>query len=423
MSVKSIRVKELYIQKNTLDSIEAEVVEALKEMTGYDLVASGGKYFIDAAYFALPTNKNGIALSNDMDVDGYTMKEATIDFTGLDLPDEPKDIPEFGVTLDGNMNIIQVNISKEDIEKDPMFSMAVLGNGITYWDTDAVFHANGKSFTKEKFEEMLRALKVLGFADPVVVYVDKNVVRPYYFDIVPFVYVLAGYNRFPVRAITYVDIAYLNGISQVLYEAVKKVPANLYYHPADEKDCSAFMVDNFSDKRDIIKQYDSGVNVPEDGVLKLDIEKFVEILPYFFEGEMEPQNKVFLDSVMSHSYPSMRFMEDGHFPDAMSLSESLYRYICGFIPVSKEQKDIESLAAKGRKTVLEQDFEPELYPFDTFDYAGRADDSVAAWKDDAKKRFGIMCAFEEFPTMLPSMDQIDRVFDGRKLKVKILGKA
>ena len=182
------------------------------------------------------------------------------------------------------------------------------------------------------------------------------------------------------------------------------------------------MIDNFSDKRDIIKLFIKNNNILDTNqkIILMDIDKLSEILPYFFADKMSNKNKEFIDKLLSHKYPTSNAFEKDHFMDSMSINESLYRYINGYAVIGKSI-GTENVDFTSCKIVEEKPFDPALYPFDSFDYLDYANPNVQSMVKSVSDKFGSLCVHKDCPTQIIDINTIHESLKDKNAKVKILG--
>lgn len=420
MSNKTIKIQEILIDRSLLEWAPFCLVTGLHEHSGYYVVAANGQVFVEKSWWDNKDETETLALVNDTDLNREAKREATISFD-VDKVEE-KDIPVFGITIDDNYSIQQFNLSAEAIADDvALNSLFNSTQKPVYWDIDKNLHVGQNQYSEKQFKKYIDAVKTQGYANPVVLYVDSSFVRTYYYDLIPYLYYFLGCKTLPIRVITYKDFKYVKTISPAIYDAIKSVPANPYYAPEDKEDVSSFMVSNFSDKRDIIKSFmKNDVLDMNQKIILMDIDKLDEILPYLFTGNMTSKNKEFIEKLFAHKYPTANAFEEDHFMDSMSINESLYHYMNGYAAI-KESVGTENVDFTSCKIIEEKDFDPSLYPFDSFDYLDYADADIQKIVKIVSDKFGPLCVHKDCPTQIIDVHNIHEAIKDKNTKVKVLG--
>lgn len=423
MSNKTIKIQEILVDKSLLEWAPFCLVTGLHEHSGYYVVAANGQVFVEKSWWDNEDETETLALVNDTDLSREAKKEVTISFN-VDTIEE-KDIPVFGVTIDDNYNIQQFNLSAEAIADDaalnPLFNSA---QKPVYWDINKNLHVGQNQYPEEQFKEYIDAVKTQGYANPIVLYVDNSFVRTYYYDLIPYLYHFLGCKTLPIRVITYKDFKYVKAISPAIYDAIKSVPVNPYYAPEDKEDVSSFMVSNFSDKRDILKDFVKHTILSTDQrVVLMDLARLDEVLPYFFFDKMEAKNKEYIDALLQHAYPEHCAFEDNHFADSMSINEAIYRYLMGYAPIS-DATDINDITADVLVKKEDIVFDPALYPIDSFSYIDYAESNKEEneRRNAIIKKFGNNVVYDQYPNQLLEFQCLTDLLADSKKKVCVLKK-
>lgn len=421
MNNKTIKIQEVPVNKQLLEKTSFCLVTGLFENAGYYVVASNDQIFIEKSWWEDENINDTLALTNNMNFDQESKIETSVSFN-IDLIEESP-IPVFGITIDDNYSIQQFNIDIEEAKKDQALNAIIDSKQKPiYWTIEKILHIGSKQYTEEQFKKHIRSVKTQGFSNPLVLYADRKIVRTYYYDIVPYLYDLLNCKTLPVRIITYKDIKYIEEISPLLYQELQKIPVNPYYAPENKINVSDMMIDNFSDKRDIIKSFMKNNNILDmnQKITLMDIDKLDEILPYFFTDKMSNKNKEFIDKLLSHEYPASNAFEKDHFMDSMSINESLYRYINGYAVIGKSI-GTENVDFTSCKIVEEKLFDPALYPFDSFDYLDYASPDVQNIVKFVSDKFGSLCVHKDCPTQIIDIHNIHEALKDKNIRVKILG--
>lgn len=419
MDLNKIVVQEVAVSKALLDWVNPTIVGGMYEQSGYYVMGIDGKFYIDDVITqAMPDTVLALTNNTELNLTPVREKVITFDLGGL----KEAEAPVFGVTIDGNFNIQQFNMPLEDIKKDPGLKHLLIAAENVYWGIDGKLHIGDRVYKQDTINNHLTAIKELGYSDPVVLHVDKSVARIYYHDMMMYLYCALGFKKIPMRAISYIDIRYVKAISNSLYQALKAVPANEYYAPQDKEDVSALMLDNYSDKRQILKQYVKKT-LPQlnTEAVSMHIDNLTEIIPYFFSGDMASKNEEFVQSVRSHKFPEVCAFEDGHMADTLSISESIFRYLEGYAPICSNDK-YEALT-QGKVEVADKiDFDPALYPVDTFDYVDYVilkSTTKGKRRMKVREKFGDNVVFKNCPNQLFGMDKFHE-FLKPDMKIKVL---
>lgn len=420
MSNKTIKVQEILVDKPLLESAHFCLVTGLYKYSGYYVVATNNNIFVEESWWNNKDETETLALINNTNLNREVKRETTISFN-IDTVEE-KNIPVFGVTIDDNYNIQQFNLTVEEITDDTALnSLFSSAQKPVYWDIYRNLHVGHNQYSEKQFREYINVVKTQGYANPVVLYIDSNFVRTYYYDLIPYLYQFLGCKTLPIRVITYKDFKYVEAISPAIYNAIKSVPVNPYYAPENKEDVSSFMVSNFSDKRDIIKSFmnNSVLNMNKKIIL-MNIDKLDEILPYFFIDKMSYRNKEFINKLFSHEYPASDAFEKDHFMDSMSINESLYRYMNGYAVIG-ESVGTENIDFASCKVIEEKSFDPALYPLDSFGYLDYANPNIQNITKYVSNNFGLPCVHEDCPTQIIGINKIHEGLMNKDVKVKVLG--
>lgn len=126
MSNKTIKIQEILVDKSLLEWAPFCLVTGLHEHSGYYVVAANNQVFVEKSWWDNEDETETLALVNDHDLNREAKREATVSFD-VDTVEE-KDIPVFGVTIDGNYNIQQFNLTVEEIADDAALDSLLIAN-------------------------------------------------------------------------------------------------------------------------------------------------------------------------------------------------------------------------------------------------------------------------------------------------------
>ena len=168
----------------------------------------------------------------------------------LDIPDKMSEetMPEFGLTISDNINVIQTNVDLDDMVK--YLEKSVLN----YWGTDKHLHSGYNSYSQEEIQDTIRQIAKYGYVAPVAIVCDA-MFKPEQFSYIYALYQLMGKNTLPIRVVCYKDYKYVSKLCKSAYQAIKKVPANQYFTPLDNEDYTGDFIWNYSDKRAVFDMF------------------------------------------------------------------------------------------------------------------------------------------------------------------------
>lgn len=185
-------------------------------------------------------------------------------------------IPDFGLTLDANINMQQIHL---DIDT----ALSYVANGDK--STVKSDYSGCKHFMQERAEE----IRSFGEIKPITIYIDKEIHLIHYCDI--YIYQQLGKKKIPVRVITYKDYRYLSVVAPEIYEEVKNLPDNNFYKYFDEIDMSPFFITDNGKKREILQEKANRFSINTEHNTPLTLSKMQIrpenvniILPYFFNS-------------------------------------------------------------------------------------------------------------------------------------------
>lgn len=227
--------------------------------SGYGGIVAGGVAYYDASYIDGITKLDSDfkILTNDYlikDLVPTANKAITLEFGGESIPTQR--IPEFGCTIDNNIQIIQKDIPMAVADE-------IFAGMICYWDITEKLYCNVDVFTKDKVLEDCNRIAARGYYAPVTVYCD-TLIQVHHFDHLYYLTKMIGFSTVPVRAVTYKDIRYVRNLNENFYKQLLTVPENKTFHLLDSVDMSPYFVTNYSDKRDILKNFKSSTTMPAD---------------------------------------------------------------------------------------------------------------------------------------------------------------
>jgi len=323
-----------------------------------------------------------------------------------------KNIPTFGVTLEDNFNILQFNLTREEVNNSNVMSSIIKHRGcLMFWDTNKKYNYSSKEIDENKLKELVAIYKKQGYIAPLVLYADKDFIRPYYHDYIIYLYKVLNLDILPVRIITYKDIRYIKNIDELIYNKIKSIQSNKYYEAVDNEDMSPYMISNYSNKRDIIKKYLNGQ------FNNLQFDDLHEFLPYVFNDEKENLNKNLITNVMNHDFSKYFYLKNGKQFYSMSLSESLFNYLNGHLDTKEISITEDQIIKKFPKFEIKKiiDFDPSLLALDYFDY--NINNEIIG---EISKQFGRNCLYEESPNALIDFHVLNDLLNGSETKIKIL---
>lgn len=407
-----IRIEEKQVEKDSLDTNKAIVVQK-NDMTKYNVVNNNGFVMIDGDW--LNSNTTECAALYNTKTDKKSNEGV---YVALDDIDQ-KEIPTFGVTLENNFNIQQFNIKRSEIAEGSYLHNVIDDIFKTsFFDADKTLNVCSKKISNEKISKIFESYKGVGFAAPLVLYVDKNFIRPYYHEIVAYIYELFQFDTIPVRVITYKDIKYVENIDDALYRKLKEIPKNDFFTQEDKINYAPYMIDNFSDKKKVINTYrgNKAVKAYDGAQCRVIDESFItEVIPYVFTEEYEALNSDLIQRISSHNYQDIVYYEDGKRSCDLPISESLYHYLLGYENVAESSfEGFDKL-----KLDKEIDFDPSLLALDTFDYIESNDSKIEEIAGDILTRFGGNCVCKMLSRDLIDMRCLPDVLS-EKQKIKIL---
>ena len=423
MKNKEIIVSEAILDRSNISDLSPICMQGLRDFHGYNIIVINDRVYVDLDWFD-NDGSNTRALINDRKFKNVSVENTTsiiFDISGIN----PQPIPEFGVSIDDNYNIQQTNILIQDAQNDEALNEIIITDkrGFHFWDINQNLHIGGSVYSKETFEQHIEAVRNQGYSNPLVLYVDKEYIRIYFYNISAYLYSFLNFNILPIRVISYIDIKYVEKISSTIYAAIRSIERNPYYYPRDDKDYSEFMVSNFSDKREIIKSLTNNApSSPNGTIFPLNINNLVEILPFFFTEPLDYLNHEFLDKLIKHKYQDTYVFdkETGHFADNMSINTSLFNYMNGYALCKYNSYHIEDLDPERLEVIREIPFDPAIYLFDTFDYLDYGTNSIRRFEEKVFEKFECLVVDEKYQNIIISMNRIHRFIKKWDLKIKIV---
>ena len=423
MKNKEIIVSEAILDRSNISDLSPICMQGLRDFHGYNIIVINDRVYVDLDWFD-NDGSNTRALINDRKFKNVSVENTTsiiFDISGIN----PQPIPEFGVSIDDNYNIQQTNILIQDAQNDEALNEIIITDkrGFHFWDINQNLHIGGSVYSKETFEQHIEAVRNQGYSNPLVLYVDKEYIRIYFYNISAYLYSFLNFNILPIRVISYIDIKYVEKISSTIYAAIRSIERNPYYYPRDDKDYSEFMVSNFSDKREIIKSLTNNApSSPNGTIFPLNINNLVEILPFFFTEPLDYLNHEFLDKLIKHKYQDTYVFdkETGHFADNMSINTSLFNYMNGYALCKYNSYHIEDLDPERLEVIREIPFDPAIYLFDTFDYLDYGTNSIRRFEEKVFEKFECLVVDEKYQNIIISMNRIHRFIKKGDLKIKIV---
>lgn len=366
---KTIVIQKIKINKNNFDMTDSVVVKKLYKHTGYYIIAIDNYFLVDEEIDKIQHPEIIILANNTKIETADIIATTTLD---VDIVDGKyiKDIPVFGVTIDNNYNIQQINLSIDDIENDKHLNDIIRWtSNLAYWDFDKKLNINGKKYDVDLINKYMDSIRVQGYSNPLVLYADKENIKLYYYDIVAYIYNLIDCKKIPIRIITYQDIYYIKNISDSIYKAIKKIPDNKFYHVKDEKDMSPYMISNYSEKRDVLRKFiNKEIVCFNEPVLLLNLDRLEEVIPFIFSEEYDSLNQDFVNRLKMHNYQKYLHYKDGHFEDNMSICESLYHYLQGYVFIDDSAFFVDNLSIDTCEIEEEIDFDPAVYSLECLEY-------------------------------------------------------
>lgn len=314
MTNKKIKINQYAVTNEELAALkESHTFVATADLDTYhgiDALLVDGKLYAGCDI----TKAKITLLTNDKELAFKPVKSKTVELAlSEDVPSDALELmPEFGVTIDNNLNIQQFNIELSDAGK-------VFGNmAVVFWDIEGNLIANDKKFTTEEINRYCNYILEKGYYAPIVCYADDRL-KIIDYDNIPYLVKMLGLKMLPVRVVSYKDIGYLANICPILYEAIKRIPANSHYTRLDSENCAAHMLVDYGDKRRMLQTYEEKHAIPQDTVINnipvsykpTDWNDYVPVLYFVFNDNYAVRNNALIAAVNRGSYFGRQERADG----------------------------------------------------------------------------------------------------------------
>ena len=319
-------------------------------------------------------------ITNDVELEWTTPEKE--DEVILDIDDSFVDeqMPEFGLSTDTNINICQLNL--------PLNKIRGVCSEILWWDMNHVFHrAGNEPLSEAKLEKGILNIQRYGYSYPLVLYID-DMIRSVRAESTLYMCKVIGKDTVPCRIMCYNDIRYIKNINEYVYERIKNLPSNRFYHWKDDVDVLPHMIINYSDKRNIIARYakPSDIVLEKDNIKKYPISKYKVIFPFIFDDTMKEENEEMLIRIRDKKYPPISFGKHG---EVMSLpyGREMSAYLNGYAETTKiihygEDRNIDDMKGYIQKV---SDFDFGKFDIDHFNY----DRSTRILNNHIMKKLGL----------------------------------
>lgn len=374
---KIINVIEYNLKKLLDTSFNSNFIYAKDIYKNYGYYAIANEYgiIVDLDY---DTNNDLICLANNINIPFEIIKTKEIVLNFDELNTTKLLAPEFGVTINNNLNIQQFNLKFSEINISPEIIRQIISNinSLLIWNFNEILLYNNQKFTKEKVINILNSIQNDGYERIPTMYIDFCV-KPYDNEEVFYWMLLLGRETFPVRVITYIDVKYVKNFSNTVYNKICNLPLNKFYKRLNEVNCLDMSpITNYSDKRNILNKYRKPI--PDEvrnnkNFIELTKINSMEILFFFFKGEWEYKNDELIKEILSnkifdHKYFTSYKKENVYGMFECSMSERIFNYIHGYVIYEEYNHNnaiendfvIDNIELIG--------FDPSLYIFDTFEY-------------------------------------------------------
>lgn len=410
-----IKIEEKIFNKDTANKDNIIFASNLHDIVNYYAIDNYGTIVVDKEWYDKDEHETKMLCNTK--VGKIEKKDIYVKLSDI----KQKEIPVFGVTLEDNFSINQLNIKRKDINNSSCLSSTIKNISMfAIFDKNKNLNICGKIIDKNKIDYIIDAYNNIGYAAPLVLYADKSFIRPYYNDEIAFIYELFNLEYLPVRIITYKDIKYIENMDDVLYKALKKIPYNDFFVQEDKKDYSPYMVDNYSDKKKIINSYKEMRLINFDGKTKyklLDDNYLTEVIPYIFNDKYSHLNDSLIANINSHNYLETNYYENGARAYDLSISETLYHFLKGYEKIEESTfNGFDKLTIK-----KEIDFDPSLLSLDTFDYTEANDDKIKEITGiDFIDKFGRNSMCEMLSNELADMHYLTVMLNKEEKKIRIL---
>lgn len=387
----------------TFDLDKADKAENLFKNTGFHIIKTNNMLLIDSDIL---NTKDYINILSNVD-DNLFSKEINNFKITIEIPEKTKisQIPEFGLTMNDNLNIIQTNLNNNMV--NGMLSL------YSYWDTDSKLHVGTDVMSKEKIQMAINAICAGDQYAPIVFYIDDKIM-PYCYECMAYIYNILGSKFIPTRVICYKDIKYIEGMDKELHDKLLTIPHNEYYTPEDEVDFSSSMIINFSDKRLALSLYCQTID-NENDMMSFKLDDMIQCLYFVFSGDNVYKNKNLCENILANDEVPLNVFPDGTF-DEMGFGPELYWRLhnqAKILPSTDGDVKFEGLQVK---SII--DFDCSKYAFARMKYDKELDDRVANKLENIQTNFFVV---KDTPETLYGTADINSDVLKNKLKVAILG--
>jgi hypothetical protein len=408
---KTIPIRQYKIDYETLSKEFPEIIPADTEASIDGFISKGKLYLKSSADKSNPL----VIVSNDHTFDHkFLDKEDTITLKLADPAKSFSTMPEYGFTIDDNISVHQFTVDKDMADK------LISNNGFHYWGMDKQLHVNAHTYKPDTVIEYANRILEKGYSYPIVCYVDTTI-QIEKNDYIPYLHELLEIGNVPFRIMTYKDIRYLMHVTPELYTIIYGIPSNKRYQKEDSVDISSFLLTNYSDKRDAIKNYQIKVSKPEDSEYAYIDNPFDQCFSYYFifDSDHAFLNDRLITNIINRNdldYVSWDGDESGDMAAGMHLKNALY----GRTPVKQihhahpgEAKDTDAF----EEYCVEHHIDLGLFDMLSFGYSN---DKIEFTKSILDKFKADLIVIENDQSALLGVEMLQDLLDKDDLCIKYL---